>query len=520
MVRESGGFEGKARVYQAGTENRVTGHIPGFASHAGHQVDGRPYVTDTAVTSTPSREGVYRAGETISVSLAFDRPVLVEGTPSIALEIGDLYEEATYRSGSGTNTVMFSYDVQEHDLDDNGFALPDQEPRGFGEASMKSAGGEIELDVAYSGFESQEGHLVAGRTYVTGISVASHPGDDNTYEVGDTIEILVRFDDEVGVTGTPWLSLDLNSAIAAADFQSVHGSSDEASDTTGEGLVFAYTVQEGDEDDNGISVVENSLDLRGGTILDTNGNGPNLHHDTATFAEHLVGAVPPVLQSARTSEDGAEVTITFSENVHVRPDLRTLGRFLEIDVSVFPRVLIDIFVDGHRGHTLGPTIAGADLIFKMDTPITPGQQVTVSHDDVFTRDLPGILVDDGGNALMHFNDQGVANPSTLSEDVPKLWPVLSDHSLNIAEGGTGSYTVALGSKPEDDVAVTLRILPPSHLTASVQELAFTPENWASPQTVTLTAGTDDDEINFWQEIVHSSTVDGFVVGHVKVLVKD
>ena len=42
--------------------------------------------------------------------------------------------------------------------------------------------------------------------------------------------------------------------------------------------------------------------------------------------------------------------------------------------------------------------------------------------------------------------------------------------------------------------------------------AYTAENWDSPQTVTLTAGTDDDALNFWQEILHTADVEGFVVG--------
>ena len=76
----------------------------------------------------------------------------------------------------------------------------------------------------------------------------------------------------------------------------------------------------------------------------------------------------------------------------------------------------------------------------------------------------------------------------------------------------GSYSVALGSQPDGDVVVTLSISPSGRLTADAEELTFTAENWDSPQTVTLTAGTDDDALNFWQEILHAADVEGFVVG--------
>ncbi len=230
--------------------------------------------------------------------------------------------------------------------------------------------------------------------------------------------------------------------------------------------------------------------------------------------------MPPVLIDAWTSADGQEVTLAFSESVHVRPDVRTLSSFLGVALSSYPRVLIDIFVDGHRAYTHGPTISGSEMVIKMDTFIRPGQRVTVSQDDVFARDLPGILVDDDGNALMHFDEQVVSNRSTLGAEAQELLPALSAYSLTVAEGGTGSYTVVLGSQPDGDVVVTLSISPSGHMTASAEQLTFTSEDWDSPKMVTLTAGTDDDALNFWQEILHTSDTEGFVVGHLKVLTED
>lgn len=66
----------------------------------------------------------------------------------------------------------------------------------------------------------------------------------------------------------------------------------------------------------------------------------------------------------------------------------------------------------------------------------------------------------------------------------------------------------------------LSISPSGHLTASAEKLPFTPENWDSPQTVTLTAGVDGDDLNSRQEILHTSDVEGFVVGHLKALIED
>lgn len=521
MERDSGGFEpSTTHVYQAGTENSLTGHIVGFDDTAGHRVDGRPQVTATTITSSAAQGGVYRPGETINISLSYEESVVVEGTPSIAVEIGDHLAEATYRSGSGTSTLVFGYDVQDHDRDDDGLAVPAGTDGGFHDGSIYSAGREIELDAIYPGLDNQEGHKIAGKAVVASIWVESNPGDDDTYELGDTIQVLVRFDHDMTVTGTPQISLQLGSSTVAAVFQGVQDGDDYSLTATGSVLAFAYTVQAGDEDNDGISVVANSLDLHGGAIVDTDGNEPLLGHEAVTFAGHLVGIVPPEFASARTSQDGRQVIVTFSEPVNVRSDLRTLGSFTGVDTAVYLRTLIDVFTDGHRIHTRGATISGTDLTLTLDSAIRAGMAVTVAYDDVFARDVPGLIVDeDDGLPLEHFASQTVTNNSTLASNGRELWPAISSHSLSLAEGDTGSYTVALGAQPEENVTVSLSISPTGFLTASVSQLTFTPDNWSTPQSVTLTSATDRDDVNLWREIVHTSTADDFIAGHLKVLIK-
>ncbi len=220
-----------------------------------------------------------------------------------------------------------------------------------------------------------------------------------------------------------------------------------------------------------------------------------------------------------TSQGGSRVILTFGEDVQVGPNLQTLSAFAGIDVGVYLRVLIDVFVDGHRAHTHGAAISGDELGLTMDTAIRLGQAVEVGYDDVLARDVLGVIVDHALNPLEHFSSQAGTNNSTRPADTEANRPVISAYSLTVAAGGAGSYTVALGAQPEADVTIILVISPSTHLTANALTLTFTPANWADPQTVTLTAGTDADDLNFWQEIVHTADLDGFIVGHLKVLIK-
>ena len=542
MARGSNGIDGPYRVYEKGTENKVKATIAGIDDQSEHKVDGRPYVVAVTIASSPLRNGVYRSGEAIELSLEFDRKVEVEGTPSVELLVGeeDGEREAGYVGGSGTKVLTFAYQVQDDDMDSDGISQTARESGAFGsEGTITASETEVEADDAIPGIENQADHAVAGKVRIESVAVDSDPGNDETYENGDTVQVSVRFEDEVTVSGTPQLALDFDGDAKIADFRTARPPAEESGDpgsdldtavATGEVLVFTYIVQEGDEDVDGIAIGENALSLNGGAVTDPNGTGPNgtgpngneanLDHDGVAFEGHLVGAIPPVLDSARTSEDGNEVIVSFSQRVHIRPEIRTLSAFAGVDVGIFLQTLVDIFVDDHRPHITAAALSAKELTLTMDTPITEGETVEVAYDNVFAGDVAGLLIDDAGNALAPFSAQTITNDSTLPDNENALWPMVSSDSLTVEEGGSNTYTITLGSQPAEDVTVSLSLSPTGHLTAGPLELSFTPENWDTPQTITLTAGWDDDELNFWLEIIHTSDAEDFIAGHLKVLVED
>ncbi len=514
MARVSGGFESGGHVNQKGTTNRSRGRIPGLESQTSHKVDGRPYVTAVAVTSTPAQGGVYRAEETIEVSLTFDQEVDVAETPSIKLKIGESEKDAEYSSGTGTNTLVFEYEVQTADEDADGVSLTAQTSDGFGgSGSIVATGTQVATRESIPGLVNLGGHQVDGQVELVSVSIASEPGDDKTYENGDTIELLAKFSDAVTVTGSPQLAVDVGGVTKIAAYQS-------DAETDSRTLKFAYTVLAGDEDTDGISIGVDALSLNGGTIVDVAGKATNNSNAAVDNENHLVGAVPPKFSSAETSAGGSEVTITFDEDVDVSSSLRTLSSFAGLDVGIFLRVLFDIFVDDHRIHTTGASISGSELTLSLDTEITEGQDVEVSYDNSFTEDVSDMLVDGAGNALVSFTEETVTNNSTVTANDDTIWPVLSAHSITLTEGSTGTFTVALGSEPDEDVAVSLTVTPAGYLSASPGSLTFTTSNWNTAQTVTLTSSADSRELDLWKEVVLTSDAEDFVTGHVKVLIED
>ena len=79
-------------------------------------------------------------------------------------------------------------------------------------------------------------------------------------------------------------------------------------------------------------------------------------------------------------------------------------------------------------------------------------------------------------------------------------------TLPVDEGATAAYNVVLDSEPTGDVTVTPEVRDATDADISVSEaLTFTPQNWYVPQTVIVTAGSDDNRISGSATITHTVT---------------
>ena len=101
---------------------------------------------------------------------------------------------------------------------------------------------------------------------VASVDVTSDPGVDDTYSLGETIQVTVTFNLAVTVTDTPRIRLRIGGGNQENfRWANYAGGSDTA-------LRFTYMVQAGDMDDNGLSIEANELELNGGTIQGVDDN--------------------------------------------------------------------------------------------------------------------------------------------------------------------------------------------------------------------------------------------------------
>ncbi|MDE0679707.1 MAG: hypothetical protein OXI11_05755 [Gammaproteobacteria bacterium] len=94
--------------------------------------------------------------------------------------------------------------------------------------------------------------------------------------------------------------------------------------------------------------------------------------------------------------------------------------------------------------------------------------------------------------------------------------------LAVDEGGSGSYTVALGTEPSGTVTVKVTGQSGTDLTPNKTSLTFTRSNWAEAQTVNVSAGQDDDAGDDTVTLTHTASGGGYagLSAALKVTVDD
>jgi hypothetical protein len=263
-----------------GTTAAALRHRPVAASRT-RKVDGSrfepPVVSGIAFSGSPAGGDTYELGETVAVTVTFDKPVTVSGSPELALTIGSRTRRAAFSSPSATGitTLAFHYPVQASDRDADGIAVPASAIRLNGGAITDAEDGAIDARLGHAAVSTDAERKVDGGRVsapaVTAVAFSGSPASGDTYELGETVRVRVTFDKRVTVTGSPQIGLTIGSRTRTAAFAAT--SSDQV-------LTFAYVVQTQDADADGIAVASNAIKLAGGAItaaVDA-GTAANLTH--------------------------------------------------------------------------------------------------------------------------------------------------------------------------------------------------------------------------------------------------
>ncbi len=117
-------------------------------------------------------------------------------------------------------------------------------------------------------------------------------------------------------------------------------------------------------------------------------------------------------------------------------------------------------------------------------------------------------------------DPNPSPPPVEDDDQPSL--VVSESSLSLEEGSSGSYTVSLGAAPSGAVTVAIAVSDGAGVAVSPTSLRFSTDDWDRAQTLRVTALEDDDIADASGALSHSASGGGYdgVSAEISVTVAD
>jgi ELWxxDGT repeat protein len=373
---------------------------------SGVLVDG---VAPTITSVSGPAAGTYIVGQNLDFTVQFDDTVVVDtagGTPRLVLTIGSATQYATYQSGTGTSTLVFSYTVQAGDEDSDGIAVAS--PIDLNGGTIKDVPGNNTV-LSFTPPDTS-GVLVDG-VAPTITSVAGPAA--GTYIVGQHLDFTVVFSEAVAVTGTPRLVLTIGSTTRYATYVSGSGSAS---------LLFRYTVQAGDLDSDGIAVAS-PIDLNGGTIKDVPGNDAVLSFTAPDTSGVLVDGVAPTITSVTGPAAG---TYIVGQSLVFTVDFDDI-----VNVTGTPRLVLTIGSATQYATYLSGT-GTSTLVFRYT--VQPGDLDSDGIAVASSIDLNGGTIKDvpGNNAVLTFTA-----PDTSSVLVDGVAPTIT----SVSGPAAGTYIV-------------------------------------------------------------------------------
>ena len=338
--------------------------------------------TPTAVTVSfgatayTAAEGGEAATVTVNLSPAPERPVSIPlvSVGATGATASDYTAPGSVAFAAAETVQTFTVIAVDDDADDDGETVALE----FDTSLLPS--GMTVGNPATSTVTLDDDDTVAGAPSVSTVALISDPGPDEIYALGDEIEATVRFDKSVTVTGMPQLALTVGSGTR----QMTHRGGG------GEVLRFAYTVEDGDSDTDGVSIAADSLS---GTIRDGADEADLTHAAVEADAGHRVDGVRPVLQEMVV--DGEFLNLTYDERLglSVKTTFHARDAFTVTNGDDPPPAVY---------RTYG--VSGPVLRLLLSRPVIHGQEVTVSY-------TPGAWStrDAAGTGAAAFSDRSATN---------------------------------------------------------------------------------------------------------------
>jgi hypothetical protein len=344
-------------------------------------------VSPTILLVTGPAASYYSEGFNLIFDVTFSEDVIVAGIPRISMDIGGDIKYATYISGSGSDRLVFAYTIQDGDEDLDG--ITSSSPIDLNGGTIRDSGANNSA-LTFTTPDTSSVNVITAPIEILSVNKPI----DNTYSEGQNLDFEISYNQPILVTGIPRLSLNIGGSTLYANYLSGSGTSN---------LIFRYTVQAGDSDDDGV-VLSTNIDLNGGTILSYSGEASPTSFAPLVTSGILVDALPPQISAVLTPSNG----------------IRTITSSPALTFQVTWNKVVNVTGIPYIGLTIGPNTRQATYV-SGDGTNTLTFTYTVVASDI---DLNGIENDStiylNGGMIEDDNNQQ-ANLSIGSQDLSQLY---------------------------------------------------------------------------------------------------
>ena len=305
---------------------------------------------------------------------------------------------------------------------------------------------------------------------------------DYTVAEDDMVTVTVTLSADPERTVEIDLTAEPQGGATSADYSGVPTSVTFAAGQTEQ--MFTFSATQDDEDDDGEKVL-----LAFGTPLPEGVSAGTTTKTTVSI----------------TDDDVPQVTVSFNQADYTVAEDDTVTVTVALSADPERTVEIELTTTDQGGAT------SADYS-GVPTRVTFGAEQT---EQMFMfRATQDQLDDDGESVLLAFGTplpQGVSAGTTAATTVTitdddTAGVSVSNDSLTIAEGSSGTYTIVLDSQPTATLTVTINDpTDNTDVTADPASLTFSPTDWNVPQTVTVRAAHDNDTDNETATVTHTVT---------------
>ncbi len=246
------------RGFRVGRDG-ISGNVPAILTNRNipasltQTVNAVPYITRVHIVSRPSSPPWYTTGDTFQINVDFSQPISVTGDPTFQISVsGDRF--MNYDAAlSDADTMAFTYTFQTTDNDPDGVWIGNDRIRLHSDDaiqdSYRDAGTNINATITHGrigGQGVQPNHRVSPLARIASVAITSDPQrgtNSDTYGADDVIQITATFNQDVTVAGDPEFRFSVSGDRDAAY---------NAAASSGDTVVFEYTVVGTDSDANGI----------------------------------------------------------------------------------------------------------------------------------------------------------------------------------------------------------------------------------------------------------------------------